>query len=132
MLKSRTWFTEDTELLTPTGWVSIKELDYIKSVITVGESIKPEGMLEFNRGYYRGPVKEWRMTDFYCKAKHLILPDNKIWRVGKNIELEKPFEVQYKGFIYNIITPSNTLITRCLKRGKNNEDYILSLCQIVD
>lgn len=132
MLKSRTWFTEDTDILTTAGWVSIKSLKYIKDVLVVEENIQANPIIEFNKAYYKGEVSEWKMEDFYCKAKNLILPNNKIWRVGKELELPKPTKVHYEGLLYNVVTPTNNLITRCLKKGRVTEDYILSICKIAD
>ena len=131
MLKERSWFTENTEVLTTNGWINIGLLHKIEEVIVIKNSILGKDTIkEYNKAFYRGVIKKYKNHDLICTAKNLIV--DSIWRVDKVLPLPDPVEMEYKGYIFNIITPSNTLITRSIIDGTDNEDYLLSKCKIED
>lgn len=130
MLADRTWFTENTEVLTTAGWVKIYHLTKILTLIVVEDDVIKEGnLLEYNKASYNGEVNYIKKGDIFVTYKKLFLPDDKVWRVGADMELPTPQKRLYEGEIFNLVTTSNTLITRSFTYDhSNNNDYILSLC----
>ena len=130
-LITRTWFTENTEVLTDSGWVDIDRLSKIGQVVTVfNGTLRGESLIEYNTGYLTdSPILHYKHGDIYINAKHIHFPENKLWRVDNSIEVPKFETMTYSGKIYNLVTKSNTLITRTYNNyHSNNNDYTLSLC----
>lgn len=132
MLKSRTWFTDNTEVLTTRGWIRIDRMNRIHEVVVVkNDVIVGENLTEYNRAQYKGPIDYYKFKDVFYTAKNLLLPEGKIWRIDNYLEVDttKIEKRLFEGYIYNLVTPSNTLITRTYTHEfHNNNDYILSLC----
>lgn len=130
-LSSRTWFTENTEVLTISGWVDISTLSKINQVVTVkSDKLKGEALIEYNTGHLvDSEILHYKHGDIYINAKHIHFPKNKLWRVDNELTVPKFNKIKYTGKIYNLVTPSNTIITRNYNDyHSNNNDYILSLC----
>lgn len=126
MLKNRTWFTENTEILTTTGWETIKNIKKLDNLIVLGDKLETGKILEFNTYYYRGDIKLYKSLDLKFTCKELIALD--LWRVGKTVELPIPKSKYYEGKLYNIVTNTNNIIARSLFDGLDNDDYILTTC----
>jgi hypothetical protein len=132
-LNKRTWFTDNTEVLTETGWVNISTFSKIERVITKSNGLlKGEALIEYNIGnVVDSDVLYFKSGDIFITAKYIHFPDNKIWRVDNNLCVPKFKTVKYTGKIYNLVTKSNNIITRNYTNyNSNNNDYILSLCAV--
>jgi len=132
-LNKRTWFTDNTEVLTETGWVNISTFSKIERVITKSNGLlKGEALIEYNVGnVVDSDVLYFKSGDIFITAKYIHFPDNKIWRVDNNLCVPKFKTVKYTGKIYNLVTKSNNIITRNYTNyNSNNNDYILSLCAV--
>lgn len=130
-LNKRTWFTENTEVLTDSGWVDIESLSKIGQVITLyNNSLQGESLIEYNVGKItNSEILHYKHGDIYINAKYIHFPGNKIWRVDNELPIPKFETLSYSGKIYNLVTKSNTLITRTYNDyHSNNNDYTLSLC----
>lgn len=137
MLKNRTWFTDNTEVLTNFGWVDITKLGKIHELIVLDlktNLLKAGHIVQYNKAKINNtPVYWYRRKDIFICAKEIHFPKDCIWRVDDCVEIPKlKKKYEYSGYIYNIITKSNTLITRNhTYNSLNNNDYIVSLCQSV-
>lgn len=131
MLKNRTWLTENTEILTPDGWMPITKIKYIKEVIVLNEKLQADIIEEYNTINYEGIVVEYRAPDVYVTGKNILFPDSGIWRIDNSIEIPKYTKLLYTGKLYNIVTPSNNIITRTIQNdGLPCDNYILSICLV--
>lgn len=100
-LNKRTWFTDNTEVLTETGWVNISTLSKIERVITKSNGLlKGESLIEYNIGNVTdSDVLYFKSGDIFITAKYIHFPDNKIWRVDNNLCVPKFKTVKYTGKI---------------------------------
>lgn len=126
MLKDRTWFTQNTEILTTSGWIDIGSIDKIEEVIVLGEQLEKGKIIEFNKYKYKGEIKFYKSSDLEFTCKVLQTPN--IWRVDKKLELPSPTSLYYEGDLYNIVTNRNNIIARSIINGSDNNDYILTTC----
>ena len=131
MLKNRTWLTENTEILVPEGWIPIGNIRYVKEVMVLDKKLKPNIIEEYNTINYNGIVLEYKAPDVYVTGKNILFPKSGIWRVDNSIEIPDYTKLLYTGILYNIVTPSNNIITRTIQPdGQPCDNYILSLCLV--
>lgn len=132
MLEKRTWFTDNTEILTTTGWVFIDKMSKIEDVIVYKDGkFKGEQIKEYNKFNYTGEIDYCKKGDIFFTAKEIYFPNDCIFRVGDCLKIPEVTKMKYEGILFNILTPSNTLITRTYTHNfHHNNDYLLTLCLV--
>lgn len=135
MLKTHTWLTDNTEILTVNGWVDISLMSRIENVIVMDletNLFSGESILEYNKMNYSGKIIEGKDKDIYYTAQQIYFPKNRIYKVGYDVNKPNEDLLKYEGKLYNIVTPTNTFIFRNYTHNYNNfDDYNIALCKIV-
>jgi len=127
MLNNRSWITENTEVYTPNGWISIKGIQRIKSLIGVKHNkIVETNIMEYNSYDYSGKIP-------MSKSKHFIHgklyhPKDCLWLPDDCGKLPKTRLLPYSGKLFNIITDCNNFFIRNVFNDIDNFDYTLILC----
>lgn len=127
---TRTWLPEDTKVRLNADWISIINLKHLGKLIVFDfkeNAFISGSILEYNRMYYSGYIKRSKGIDYEYEGL-ILLPENKIKRVDHWIEPNDETDIYYEGWLYNIVTTSDNLITR----KSNNNDYIITLCQTAE
>lgn len=118
MLKNRTWLPENTEILTPNGWMPIKNLAKIHKLMTDIEI----DLKEFNVREFDGKIPK-RKKDFYFQGI-VYLKDGCV-EVGFNCKEVTPiWKRPYKGKLYNIVTSTNEFYARTIFKDKSNNQFL--------
>lgn len=129
MLKNRNWFPVNTEIYTTQGWIKITALES-KSYELVGyidgELVQTD-LKEFNKYSFAGNLKKYKTTDLFIEGHYT---EDKIIRYNYELELPKPRNSHYNGYLYSIVTTCNNYIMRNFKKRYNFNDYNIVQCKI--
>ena len=123
MLKNRSWVTENAEVFTSIGWVSIKNLHKIDKLRLPSEDTEYEevSILDFSIREFSGKIPT-RKSGVYIQGEFIepIVLIN-----GKESEFPTTLLKDYNGKLYNINTSSNSFLVRFVFNGKSNNSSIL-------
>lgn len=112
---SESWLTEDTQVLTTSGWVPITEVELGAKVLgQVNGRYQEDTVYSVGKCFTSTIIKEYKETLF---AKNICFKeDQAILNVQK-----------YTGQLINLKTRTNTLIVRCIRYFEDilihNDDY---------
>lgn len=114
----QTCVPEDTEYLSPRGWVSIKELDITKELAVY----YPNGAIKFEKPktVFRFPADEWYIFDTRF-TKQCLCPNHKIvYFNDKDNKMESPKFIKCKDFVDRGCN-SHYKLRNYFKSGNNNK-----------
>ena len=121
-----TWLTANTELFTDDGWVNISKLHLINSLVIYDEEFKKTTVKSFSKVKYKGVVNLYKSNSIKITGKNIIVPNNQLWSYKNQEDILEIEPMLYEGYLYNIKTEHNKLITRCYVDRKNT--YTQTIC----
>lgn len=129
LMNKRTWWPATTEILTTKGWEYITKVENVEDIIGYDKNkFKSTKILEVNIiKEYNGVLDYYRDGKIFLCGKSISLLEGKINRVGYSIPCPELSKIKYEGPLFNIVTCTNTLITRNFEETDEG-DYIISKC----
>ena len=123
---NRAWFTDNTELYTNEGWVNITEITKRGlSVMTLNDKgrITPKEILSFATMPYNADIQYFEYADIYMEFRYAFPLQKSFFLPSFESKEDNIYgRKKYKGILYNITVPNNTVFVRHPKvehRGKS-------------